>query len=97
MSATETIQLRIEPSIKQDYERRCRANGQTVSQAVRDLIVADLYADQTPLARLDAIFASAAERREAAGLPEPSVEEVVAFCDRVKQERASQMLSVVSA
>lgn len=97
MPATETIQLRIEPSIKHDYERRCRESGQTVSQAVRELIVADLYADQTPLARLDAIFASADEHREAAGLPEPSVEEVVAFCERVKQERAAQMLPMASA
>lgn len=97
MPATETIQLRIEPSIKQDYERRCKASGQTISQAVRELIVADLYAEQTPLSRLDAIFAAADERREAAGLPEPSVEEIVAFCEHVKKERASQMLSGISA
>lgn len=43
----------------------------------------------TPAERLEAVFAEADERRRAAGLPEPSVEEIVACCGQTGEGDAA--------
>ncbi len=89
MPATEVIQLRVTPSLKSELEDRCRLQGTSVSEKLRSLVQKELSQEQSPLEEADAIFAAADARTQAAGLPEPSIEEVVAFCDRVKRERAA--------
>ena len=56
---------------------------------LRSLVQKELSREQTLLERADAIFAEADERTRAAGLPEPDIAEIAAFCERVKQERAA--------
>lgn len=89
MPATEVIQLRVTPSLKSELEDRCRLQGTSVSEKLRSLVQKELSREQTPLERADAIFAEADERVQAAGLPEPDIAEIAAFCERVKQERAA--------
>ncbi len=91
MPATEVIQVRVAPSVKNALEQRCRQQGTSVSKKLRSLVQQELSQEQTPLERADAIFAEADRRTQAAGLPEPGIEEIVAFCEQVKRERASAM------
>lgn len=89
MPATEVIQLRVTPSLKNALEDRCRLQGTSVSEKLRTLVQQELSQERTPLEQADAIFAEADARACAAGLSEPDIAEIVAFCDQVKQERAA--------
>ena len=87
MAAMETIQIRLDPMMKRDLERLCTKKGVTVSETVRELISADLYRQKTPAEELAEIFDEIDERVEASGLPTPSIDEIVAFCERFREER----------
>lgn len=92
MPSTETIQFRVPVQMKEDFAERCERKGITVSEGARDVLEEYLYGPKSPVDELDAIFADADEKLEAAALPEPSIEEVNAYCAKVRSERASQML-----
>ena len=87
MTAMDTIQIRLDPMVKRDLERSCAKKGITVSENVRELISADLYGQKTPAEELKEIFDEIDERVEASGLPTPSIEEIVSFCEKIREER----------
>lgn len=87
------IQFRVTPQVKADFEKRCKERGESVSEAARDLLVKDLYAEKTPLEKLNEAFASADEKTAAAGLPEPTVDEIVGYCKKVRARRSAEMLA----
>lgn len=55
--------------------------------------MADLYDEKSPADELASIFASADEKLAASGLPEPSIDQIVEYCERVRAERSAQMLA----
>ena len=93
MSATEIVQFRVEPSVRRDLESRCARRGVSVSQGLRDIVMVDLYGEKPPADELASIIASADEKLDASGLPEPSVDQIVEYCERVRAERSAQMLA----
>ncbi len=67
----------------------CRKVWRSICGKLRSLVQEDLSREQTPLERVDSIFAEADGRSQAAGLPEPDIAEISALCKRVKQEHAT--------
>ena len=88
MPATEMIQIRVPLTLKRDLEDFCARKGVSLSEGARELLSAGLRKDLSVEKRLDKIFEEADERQLASGLPAPTVEEIVAYCDRMKEQRA---------
>lgn len=86
-SMTETIRIRIEPDKKAILTRIYDNRGTSISQAVRDFLDKEIESSADPLDRLNAIFASADAKLDAYGAPEPSVEDVAAYVERVREQR----------
>ena len=77
----------LSPSLKTQFQDRCTRQGQNMSERMRQLIVSDLARDKTPADRLADILASANRKKTANELPEPTIEEIDAFIDSVRNER----------
>ena len=87
-SMTDSIRIRIEPQKKAALTRLYESRGTNVSQVVREFLDAELESSLDPLDRLDAIFASADEKLAAYNGPEPTVEDVTAYVDKIRAARA---------
>jgi len=77
----------LSPSLKAQFQDRCTRQGQNMSERMRQLIVSDLARDKTPADRLADILASANRKKIANELPEPTIEEIDAFIELVRNER----------
>ena len=87
MAATDMIRVRISPEDKERLTRMYAARGTTISHEVRAFLLSELEKNQDPLAVLDGIAASARRKVQASGLPEPSVDDIVAYVERIRDER----------
>lgn len=85
---TEVIRIRIEPTKKAALTELFRARGTNVSQAVRDYFDEELESSAHPLDRFDAIMASADKQLASYDAPEPSIQDIVAYVERVREARA---------
>ena len=85
---TDTVRIRIEPEKKRALEALYAQQGTTISQAVRSFFDDELASCANPLDRFDAIMASADEKVEAYGAPESTVDDIVSFVERVREERS---------
>ena len=83
----EVMRVVISPSLKTQFQDRCIEQGQNMSERMRQLIVSDLAREKTPADKLADILASANRKKMANGLPEPTIEEIDAFIESVRNER----------
>lgn len=93
MAIMETVQFRVPHEVKLAFSARCADEGKTISEGGREAIEEYAYGERKPADELEDIFADADKKLDAAALPEPSVEEIVEFCAKIRAERASQMLA----
>lgn len=92
MAATDVIRVRIDPQEKELLTRLYAARGTTISHEVRTFLRAELEYSSDPLAALDGIAASARRKALASATPEPSVQDIVAYIDRIREERVREAL-----
>lgn len=85
---TEVIRIRIEPEKKVALTELFRERGMNVSQAVRAYFDEELESSAHPLDRFDLIMASADEKLTGYNAPEPSIESIVSYVERVREARA---------
>ncbi len=86
---SEVMRVVLPSSLKSQFQHKCAEQGQKMSERLRQLIVQDLAQEQTAADRLSSILESAAKKNEASGLPEPTIEDIDAFIDSVRDERVS--------
>lgn len=92
MAATEVIRVRVRPEDKSRLTRLYAARGTTLSQAVRTFLLSELDAEADALEMLDRIADSAERKIEASGLSSPSVDDIVAYVEAVRDERTADAL-----
>ena len=95
MSATttgEVMRVVLPPDLKTQFQEKCEAFGQKMSERARQLILADVMEEATPAARLTAILQSAKVKNERSGLGTPSIEDIDRFIEKVREERIEQGL-----
>uniref|UniRef100_A0A7C9JCE6 Antitoxin n=1 Tax=Muribaculaceae bacterium Z82 TaxID=2304548 RepID=A0A7C9JCE6_9BACT len=85
---TEVIRIRIEPEKKAALTELFRGRGTNVSQAVRAYFDEELESSAHPLDRFNLIMASADEKLAGYEAPEPSIESIVSYVERVREARA---------
>lgn len=83
----DVIRVRIESEKKTALNRVFESKGTTISEEVRRFLDEQLLAESDALDRFDAIMASADERIDAYGAPEPTVDDIVSFVDRIREQR----------
>jgi len=83
----EVMRVVLSPSLKSQFQDRCTEQGQKMSERMRQLIVSDLAQEKTPADKFADILASANRKKKAHGLPEPTIEEIDAFINSVRNER----------
>jgi len=91
MRATDTIRIRIEPSLKKKLQELCDERGTTLSQIIRDYLVKEAERPLTVADRFDAIITGACAKKDATGLAEPSIDDVNSYIDSVRKERYEAM------
>lgn len=84
---TEMIRIRIEPEKKAALTRLYQSRGMHISQVVRDFLDDELEAMGNPLDRFDAIMESADKKLGAYNGPEPTIDDIVAYVERVRSAR----------
>lgn len=94
MAATDVIRVRIDPKDKERLTQLYAERGTTISHEVRAFLRAELEYTSDPLAVLDGIASSARRKALASKMAEPSVQDIVAFIDRVREERVQEALVV---
>ena len=92
---TDSIRVRIEPEKKAALTRLYEARNTNISQEVRSFLDRELEATSDPLSRLDAIMESVDAKLEAYGAPEPTIQDIVAYVERVRVQRAKDAAAVV--
>ncbi len=92
MSTSEVVRIRVAPERKKRYMAMYEAQGITLSNAVRDFLDEELAHYEDPLMVLDEIAQSATQKTQASGLREPSVDELVAYVNNIRSERAAEMM-----
>ena len=85
---TDSVRIRIEPEKKRALERLYAQRGTTISQAVRGFFDEELASQANPLDRFDAIMDAADAKADSYGAPEPTIDDIVAFVDRIREERS---------
>lgn len=85
---TDMIRIRIEPEKKEALNRLFRSKGTSLSRATREFYDRELEALKDPLERFDSIMAEADAKREAYACPEPTVKDIVAYIERVREARS---------
>ncbi len=92
MAATEVIRVRVKPEDKARLTRLYAMRGTTLSQAVRTFLLSELDAEANALETLDRIADSAERKIEASGLPDPSVDDIVAYVEAAREKRMADAL-----
>ena len=83
----EVIRFVLPSSTKERFQGKCAQTGQKMSERMRFLVMRDIEDSPTPADRLAGILASARVKNEAAGLAEPSIEDIDACIETVRTER----------
>ena len=83
----EVMRFVLPASMKERFQDKCAQTGQKMSERMRFLVTRDIEETLTPAGRLADILASARAKGEAAGLAEPTIEDIDAFIDAVRTER----------
>lgn len=89
---SETIRIRIEPEKKIALTKLYEERGTSLSGAVREFLDQELESQAQVLDRFDTLMGSADRKREAYGAPEPSIEDIVAYVERVREERSKDLV-----
>lgn len=92
----ETIRIRIEPEKKEALNRLYKKRGTTISQATRKFFDDELKNTLDPLERFDAIMKSAEKKRAAYNAPEPTVDDIVKYVEKVREERVNDAFACVN-
>ncbi|MCL2806787.1 MAG: hypothetical protein FWD27_01275 [Coriobacteriia bacterium] len=87
MKATDTIRIRIEPTLKQKLQSRCDDRGITLSHLIRDFLTTEANRPVTAAERFDAIMASAASKTGTTGLNEPTIDDINDYIDSIREQR----------
>lgn len=82
----EVVRVMLTKDAKADYKEFCQNIGQSMSERLRMLAMQDM-ASNDAASRFDAIMAFAAKKNSASGLRTPSIDEINAFVDKVREER----------
>lgn len=85
---TDVIRIRIEPEKKAALNRLYQAQGTNVSRVVRDFFDRELESSRDVLDQFDALMASADEKLATYGGPEPTIDDIVSYVERVREARA---------
>lgn len=85
--AGEVMRVVLPATLKSQFQSKCADQGQKMSERLRQLIVQDLAQEKTAADKLAGILASAAQKNEASGLGEPTIEDIDAFIESVRDER----------
>ncbi len=93
----ETIRIRIEPEKKAALNRLYKKRGTTISQAARQFFDEELKNTSDPLERFDAIMESTAKKRDAYNAPEPTIDDIVEYVERIRKERAGDSFASTDA
>lgn len=83
----EVMRFVLPASTKERFQNKCARRGQNMSERMRYLVARDVEDVSAPAERLSAILSSAREKNAAAGLAEPTIEDIDAFIDSVRFER----------
>ncbi len=83
----EVMRFVLPASMKERFQDKCAQSGQKMSERMRFLVTRDIEEAPTPAGRLTSILASARAKGDAAGLAEPTIEDIDAFIDAVRSER----------
>jgi hypothetical protein len=88
----EVIRCILPKTTKEQFQLNCIRQGQKMSERLRQLIVQDITASQgsinsTAASRLTAILDSAQAKNQASNLSTPTIEEIDAFIESVRDER----------
>ena len=87
---SQVLRVVLPAAVKAEFSRRCAERSQGMSERVRQLIVLDLEETESPAQRFEAILSSARRQVAASGLPQPSIEDIDAFIERVRDERIAE-------
>ncbi|WP_172135157.1 hypothetical protein [Adlercreutzia sp. ZJ473] len=90
---TDVIRIRIEPEKKTALAELYRSRGTNLSQAARDFFDTELESAESPLDRFDAIMAAADEKLDAYEAPEPTIEDIVAYVEKVREVRSRDLVA----
>ncbi|MDR0308660.1 MAG: hypothetical protein LBH87_01870 [Coriobacteriales bacterium] len=83
----EVMRVVLSPNLKSQFHDRCAEQGQKMSERMRQLIVQDLAQAKTPADKLADILESASIKNKASCLPEPTIDDIDAFIESVRDER----------
>ena len=83
----EVMRFVLPASTKERFQDKCAQSGQKMSERLRFLVMRDIEETPTPAGRLAGILMSARAKGEAAGLANPTIEDIDAFIDAVRSER----------
>lgn len=86
-ATSEVMRVVLSSDLKARFQEKCSANGQKMSERMRQLIVQDLAEEETPADKLSRILQSATMKNRASSLPEPTIDDIDAFIDSVRTER----------
>lgn len=86
-ATSEVMRVVLPPQLKAQFQEKCNRQGQKMSERMRQLVVQDLAQSESPADKLDRILASAEVKNKAAGLPEPTIEDIDEFIAAVRAER----------
>jgi antitoxin component of RelBE/YafQ-DinJ toxin-antitoxin module len=95
MGATDSIRIRIDPQLKNDLQDFCDRRGTSISQEIRSLLSEKLKKQASALERFDALIANSEQKLNAAGLPEPTIDEINLYVIQVREQRC-ELLSKAS-
>lgn len=90
---TDSIRIRIEPSKKIALTKMYQLQGKSISSAVRGFLDSELAMKGNPLDEFDAIINQVDEKLHAYGGPEPTVDDIVAYVERIREARAQDMVA----
>lgn len=87
-SMNEVVRVRIDADKKASLTRMYSAKQTTISEAVRRFLDEELERDKALLDRFDAVMQSADEQAASYGAPEPTIDDIVSYVDRMREQRA---------
>lgn len=84
---TDVIRVRIEPEKKAALTRLYESRGTNVSQAAREFFDSELESEGDPLVKFDALMEQVDAKLDSYGAPEPTIEDIVDYLEKVRSAR----------
>ena len=84
---SDVLRIRIEPEKKEMLARAYKKRGTSISREVRSFLDGELMSLSDPLDRFDSIMSSADAKADAYGAPEPTIEDIVSYVEKAREER----------